>query len=161
MSLSQHSQLTLTTKGNRMESITLTRKQAQPIIDRAFPSYSGRKIRVCITEAVVLHDLNWSGGTKNTYVAMRTDDLAVVDLGAMGDIHPAFNGWEGMRIPLRTGFCLIQHSHFCGKDCGLTIYVHSGCRFPALGSRVAGLLNGGQYLERMTYGQAAALASAE
>lgn len=100
----------------------LTKKQAWPIVRHAFPDYTGRKFNLEFAEQPYIGDTNWGGGTRNKYV--------LVKLGSDFErqAFPAFSPWanpiEGERFPMRQGFALIEHSIFCGKDCGVTIYAH-------------------------------------
>jgi len=107
---------------NTLTPTLLTRKQAKPILDATFPAYRGRKIKVKFTETVNVNDTNWSGGTRNQYQAIGADGL-VVDLTANVPA-PWVNPIEGTKIELTENFLIVEHSHFCGKDCGITIYSH-------------------------------------
>ena len=107
-----------------MESIKLTRKQSAELLACTFPSYAGRKIKASFVESVTLHDLNWDGGTKCTYVAIRNSDCAVVSLASLGMNAPWVQPMEGAKIELNRDYSIACHSHFCGTDCGITFYVH-------------------------------------
>jgi len=99
----------------------VTRKQAKSIIELTFPEYRGRKINVTLTDVVAIYDTNWSGGTRNQYVAVHvsgeTNQLTV--------LAPWMHQIDEVTIP--QDVIVVKHAYFCGKDCGLTIYVHPDC----------------------------------
>jgi len=102
------------------QQIKITRKDAEPIIKATFPQYNGRKIKIEFTDKVTFYDTNWGGGTKNTYAAVKSN-------GQVGHFYapaPWVNPVEGMTTDLPTDTLLVEHSIFCGKDCGITIYMH-------------------------------------
>jgi hypothetical protein len=88
-------------------------------------SYSGRQFKAVVAETVTIPaDAGlWSGGTRATFRIVRLADGADARL-SMEAAAP----WDDRRvervIPLRGGIAVIEHSMFCGKDMGLTIYVH-------------------------------------
>jgi hypothetical protein len=64
----------------------------------------------------------WDGGTRETY---RLVDLATGDeMPASDDFAPPDNSRKDREIVLKPGYAVIRHSVFCGKDTGLTFYVH-------------------------------------
>jgi hypothetical protein len=102
------------------EGIKLTRKQAKPIIDACYPEYNGRKITLEFTDHIIPWDLNWGGGTRNTYTFLNAR-------GESKRYRPAAP-WcemsEGKRVELQPDVVVVEHSIFCGHDTGLTIYAH-------------------------------------
>lgn len=101
-----------------MDAIKITRKQAAEIIKATFPNYTGKKIRVEFTSKVTFYDTNWSGGTRNVYAAVKADGrTARVNVPA-----PWINAIEGKTFDLPADILVVEHSFFCGKDAGLTIY---------------------------------------
>lgn len=101
---------------------SLTRRQAEKIINATFPSYRGRKIRLELTKQVTFCDLNWSGGTRNSYAAIAHDGRT--DRLDMSRVAPWANPIEGRTIDLPPGVLIVEHSIFCGKDCGLHLYLN-------------------------------------
>jgi len=101
--------------------ITLTRKQAMPIIKASFPTYNGRKIKVMVNTQVHLSDLNWSGGTRSEYKFIGANGRVAM---ADNSTHPWYNRQEGAVIELKSGTYCVEHTIFCGKDLGLTVYIH-------------------------------------
>lgn len=98
----------------------LTRKQAAKILELTFPDYQGRKISIEFTPRVTLYDLNWSGGTRNEYAAVRSDGKS----GIFSAPAPWVNPYEGMSIEMKPEILLVEHSVFCGHDMGVRIYAH-------------------------------------
>lgn len=100
-------------------SIKLSRKEARPILDKTFPLYRGRKISLRFSETITFTDLNWSGGTKNTYAA--------VGVGGSSKLSPAApwdNPLEGMTLKMRPDVAIVVNAFFCGKDMGIEIVMH-------------------------------------
>lgn len=100
--------------------IKVARKEVKSIIEATFPEYSGRKIGVVFTDTVSLYDLNWSGGTCNKYAALSTD-------GKVAHPHipaPWSNPFEGQSVNVPENAVIVEHSYFCGHDCGITIYAN-------------------------------------
>lgn len=98
----------------------LTRAQAKEILAQTFPEYRGRKIRLAFTTEVVLSDVNWGGGSKNTYhgVTANANGKRLV-VPAPWNHH-----LEGAVVPLTKDLMIVEHTMFCGEDCGITIYAH-------------------------------------
>lgn len=86
----------------------------------AFPDYTGRKFRVYSTGTVVFSDTNWGGGTRSYYTAVRLGDGKTEP---MADYAPWANPVEGRSIFIPAGFAVVEHSYFCGRDCGLRIHL--------------------------------------
>lgn len=103
-----------------LRNVKVTRKQAASILAASFPRYKGRKISVCFTESVTFYDTNWSGGTRNKYVALGSNgDSFVFNAPA-----PWVNIVENTTVKLALDFVIVCHSNFCGSDAGITIYAH-------------------------------------
>jgi len=87
----------------------------------AFPSYRGRKFRLNTDGYVCFCDLNWSGGTRNSYSVVRLSD------GMVASGHNNFAPWsnpiEGKCIDVPSGYAIVEWTQFCGKDLGLRIYL--------------------------------------
>ena len=102
------------------QQIKLTSKEASPVVKLVFPNYTGRKFKVEFTDKVTFYDTNWGGGTKNSYAAIKSD-------GTVGNLYapaPWANPVEGKTVDLPVDILLVEHSIFCGKDMGITIYAH-------------------------------------
>ena len=100
-------------------NIKINSKQAKPIVERTFPEYKGRKFIVEFCEKVTFHDTNCGGGTVNKYVFVGMNRELTFNAPA-----PWNNPVEGKTIDLPENLLIVEHSMFCGKDCGITIYAH-------------------------------------
>lgn len=88
-------------------------------------AYSGKQYRAVITDSVYIPSDagTWSGGSRTLYSAIHLSS---------GESRPTCDSysapWDSSRknqdITLKPGFAIISHSIFCGKDMGLTIYIH-------------------------------------
>ena len=109
------------------QPIMLRKRQAWPIVSQVFPEYRGRKFKLYFQQHVIFSDLHWAGGTRNSYAFVRADgELA---------FFPASTPWdspfEGRKMPLPENILVVEHTMFCGKDLGITIYAHP-CWAPRL-----------------------------
>ena len=87
-------------------------------------SYSGKafKARVCETVTIPSYAGNWSGGSRDTYKAIDFEtgnDVAVSD-----NVSAPWDKRSDRTVTLSPRFCVVEHTIFCGKDLGLTFYVH-------------------------------------
>jgi hypothetical protein len=87
--------------------------------------YSGSKFRAEAREIITIHsDAGlWSGGTRDHYSAVSLIDGKSLSLPGQSSA-PWDKDRKETEIELRPGFAIIRHSMFCGKDMGLTFYVH-------------------------------------
>jgi hypothetical protein len=85
--------------------------------------YRKKTVNLIVTETCHLHDVNWSGGTKNTYSLVRLADNESVT-PRLDQYAPWENRYEGAKIPMQSGFLIICTGHFCGKERTATIHVH-------------------------------------
>jgi len=100
--------------------IKVNKSQVGEIVSAVFPEYKGRKFWVVYAESVTLHDTNWGGGTRNFYRGLnRTGEIRSPFVPS-----PWVNPFEGAKIELTAEVLLVEHSIFCGKDLGVTIYAH-------------------------------------
>lgn len=92
------------------------------VAGKAFPEYTGRKFSVEYADKFTAHDLNWGGGTRNSYSAVNLDTGEVNSTGPIP--APWAHSSEGKThsIPLR--WAVVVHSFFCGKDVGLRVIVN-------------------------------------
>lgn len=103
--------------------VPTTTKLARPVIDAAFPGYTGRKVRIEFCLQVTLYDLNWSGGTKNTYAVVSNTGSGFSSRYVPAPA-PWDNPYEGMVVKLTPNILIVEHTQFCGKDLGIRIYAH-------------------------------------
>lgn len=105
-----------------METVYLDGNQVPAFLREG---YAGTKFKAVVTESVTIpSDAGlWAGGTRETFSAYRLDNGDAMALPGQ-DSAP----WAGQRreytAPLQPGLVIVRRSHFCGKDMGLTFYVH-------------------------------------
>ena len=100
-----------------------TDPQIRTIVRRAYPEWHGRKIYWEAKETLHCAPTYWDGGTKHTYVAVTLDgahtsnrmESAPEELGGID---------EHQTLAMRPGVAIVEHCFFCGKDAGVTIYIH-------------------------------------
>lgn len=87
--------------------------------------YSGRKFKAVVCETVTIpSDAGlWDGGSREKYHVVRLADGAALP-AAEHNAAPWDNGRRDRTVNLESGVCVVKHSVFCGKDMGLTFYVH-------------------------------------
>ena len=87
-------------------------------------SYKGKSFKVSVcTETVIPMDAGlWSGGSRDNYYGL---DLSTGQTKSLPMSQQA--PWGSRReitVQLQPGFAVVNHSMFCGKDMGLTFYLH-------------------------------------
>jgi hypothetical protein len=101
---------------------------AKLIVRASFPGYSGRKFKVEIhkNDSKFEIDLGMSGGTFSRFAFVKLDTMTGVNVNNMGQLTNYFgNGFNRMPTPFQMpeGFAIVEHSHFCGSDMGITIHL--------------------------------------
>lgn len=97
---------------------------ARKLAKLAFPGWRGRKLRVKETPEVGLYGTYWDGGSKNEFVAVELATGRVAPSHAALSIPREFGGLGGShRLVIPEGVAVVEHSIFCGKDVGCTVYV--------------------------------------
>lgn len=87
--------------------------------------YAGKRFQAEPVESVTIpsHAGLWDSGSRTTYSAI---ELATGRALPVSDNMSA--PWSDKRqdqvVALRAGFAIVKHSIFCGKDMGLTFFVH-------------------------------------
>jgi hypothetical protein len=104
-------------------SVKVNRKPVEKLVAATFPGYRGRTIRIEFTEKVMVYDLNWDGGTNNSYRQIDASGFSP-DLSVMNSPAPWNNDYEGKTIDLTPEMIVVKRSYFCGHDVGITIYAH-------------------------------------
>ena len=94
------------------------------LVKQAFPGYSGRTFQVSIAGAVVFHDTNWGGGTRNRYIAVPLAHDGKPNY--LPDFAPWSNPVEGKTVSIPAGWTIVEHTVFCGHDMGITVHVGTG-----------------------------------
>lgn len=98
------------------------------IISVCFPNYTGHKVKYCdiIPESF---DSYWSGGSKDTFAFYHLDTKK---LYIMPSNHPIFDKSPNTIKCLPPRVIIVQHSIFCGRDAGITIYSNAADITPFL-----------------------------
>ncbi len=94
----------------------------QAIVRATFPNYKGKKFRICQREQMQLYGTQWEGGSRNQYRVVRLDGLKVAVVPEHPFLRPSQLHDEPH--PMQPGIVVVEHSHFCGKDAGITIHCH-------------------------------------
>lgn len=95
--------------------------------------YSGKKfaVRVCESMTIPADAGLWSGGSRDVYTVVRFADGASVRMPGQ-----SASPWDGTRrdqtVTLTPDLCVVRQSDFCGKDMGLTFYIHPSNAAPLL-----------------------------
>ena len=105
------------------DTIKVLRAEVRAVVDASFPAYRGRSFRVVPSGRVTFADLHWDGGTRSEYKAVRLAGGRAAEL-SIG--LPWASPTEGRTVDIPPGFVVVEHSQFCGKDCGINIYCHPG-----------------------------------
>lgn len=103
----------------------LERKDVEQLANKTFPSYHGKKFRVSTSESYRLHNY-WDGGSREYFVLLRINpdgSVVLVDGCNTGTDNP-FKDEAHQSIPIAQDMMVVVNSIFCGKDMGLTFYVH-------------------------------------
>lgn len=87
-------------------------------------SYAGNKFKVVVTEKTSLISTYWSGGTKYHYSLVNMATGQHERIAADSAPAPFGKDYDGAVIELKPGIALVEHSIFCGRDTGLTFYIH-------------------------------------
>ncbi len=97
-----------------------------------FPAYRGRKFRLVTCERVSLSGTFWDGGSRSSYAAFTLAD-SPRSASLPQYAPPQFGGpRETPVVELKPGYAIAEHSIFCGKDTGLTFYIHPSDATPLL-----------------------------
>lgn len=95
--------------------------------------YMGKKfaVRVCETMTIPIDAGLWSGGSRELYRVVRFADGAAVTMPGQSS-SPWDQGRRDQTVTLTPDLCVVRHSDFCGKDMGLTFYIHPANAAPLL-----------------------------
>jgi hypothetical protein len=118
-----HASDTNTRKAETMSNAIYLNPDMIPAHLRA--GYSGKKFKAVVTTQVTIpSDAGlWSGGTRNTFQLVHLETGKAVQ--ASDNMSSPWNAnRKDQNISLQAGFAVVEHSLFCGKDMGLTFYVH-------------------------------------
>lgn len=96
----------------------LVKKMAKVV----YPEYKGRKFSVCVKSRYYPSDY-WDGGTRCYMKAIDLRTGRIVEPSA--DAKNPYNGLAHKDFDIPPGVGILEHSYFCGKDCGITLCVSS------------------------------------
>lgn len=101
--------------------LNLSNPEVKKVIKATFPNYRGRK--VFFSTDIPNYELRsyWDGGSRDYYVFFQPATGKTWNLGSN---HPFFeaNKPAPLAEAMPENVCLVRHTIFCGKDCGITIY---------------------------------------
>ena len=104
--------------------LSVTNPEVRRIVKATFPSYRGRKIT--FSPDIPRGELRsyWDGGSRTYYVFYQP---STGKTWALGSNHPWFEQHKSAPLcdAMPESVCLVAHSIFCGKDCGITIYARA------------------------------------
>lgn len=88
-----------------------------------FPGYKGRRYKFQTVTSVSLDGTYWDGGSRSSYGGVN---LATGKSAPLPQFDPPqFGGPVSTpKVDVRPGMAVVEHSIFCGKDHGITFYVH-------------------------------------
>lgn len=106
-----------------MNTIYLDYKDVPQRLKDKFPQTRSFRVTPTLVHTINAQDGAWSGGSRTLHTAARLQDWATVP------ISDTFSApWNPNRtfqtIELKSGFCILQHGHFLGKDAGVHIFCH-------------------------------------
>jgi hypothetical protein len=107
------------------------------IVAAAFPSYRGRKFKIEVSDNPIDVRSYWDGGSRDYFVFVDLKTMRSAAMPAQSAFDPKIAGAESVKLP--ADFACVQHSIFCGKDCGITIMIGSANAAPLLPAPAAEL----------------------
>ena len=95
--------------------------------------YTGRKFRlvVCTEVHIPMTAGLWSGGSREEYQVVRLADGCGIE-PVNHNASPFNAGRRDTNVRLEPGIAVVRQSDFCGKNMGLTFYVHPENATPLL-----------------------------
>jgi hypothetical protein len=87
--------------------------------------YEGKKFKAIVTDSITVpQDAGvWGGGSRETYRFVELSTGRSVPSPCQ-QAAPWDKQRQEFNSPLPVGIAMVEHSMFCGKDMGLTFYVH-------------------------------------
>ena len=91
------------------------------IIKATYPSYSGRTIKVDITDKPIntRSDSYWSGGSRTYRTFLELATFRSMPVPPQSAFDPRIEGSDSVAMPL--GYVCVEHTILCGDDLGITI----------------------------------------
>jgi hypothetical protein len=106
-----------------MSYTEVSTKDVAAIVRAAFPAYRKKACAIQTATSVTFQDVNWSGGTKNEYVAVALETLRAQARNMAVDM-PHLNPFEGKTVDIPPGVVVVRAGFFCGQPSRATIYTH-------------------------------------
>lgn len=87
--------------------------------------YSGKTFaaRVCTSVIIPGNAGLWDGGSRDYYYGLNLETGESKPLASQFQ-SPFTRDWQESKIDLLSGYAIVRHSHFCGKDMGLEFHIH-------------------------------------
>lgn len=107
--------------------LSIKDESVRAIVSRCFPNYRGRKIKARITTYPVNVHSYWEGGSRSYFVAINLRTMQTMQVPQNGTPFDKETPteWSQHGVLPPTGFAIVEHSTFCGKDTGITIHVNA------------------------------------
>lgn len=123
-----------------MGGIHLDVNQIPQFLRLAF-AYTGRQFtaEVCESVTIPIDAGLWSGGTRERFAAFNL--MTGESMALPGQDKAPDETRRAYTAPLQPGLVIVRHSHFCGKDHGLTFFVHPTNAAAMLPAPIAGDLS--------------------
>ena len=95
----------------------------QRLARAVFPSYRGRKYSFQVADSVALTGTYWDGGSRSSYGGVNLSNFQAASLP---QFDPPQHGGpiQTPEVEVQPGMAVVEHSIFCGRDTGITFYVH-------------------------------------
>jgi len=95
----------------------------QRLAQAVFPSYRGRKFSFQVADSVALTGTYWDGGSRSSYGGVNLSNFQAASLP---QFDPPQHGGpiQTPEVEVQPGMAVVEHSIFCGRDTGITFYVH-------------------------------------
>jgi hypothetical protein len=87
--------------------------------------YTGKTFKAIVTDSICVPQTAglWEGGSRDTYRFVELSTGRSVDSPCQ-QTAPSNQQRQEFNAPLPAGIAMVEHTIFCGKDHGLTFYVH-------------------------------------
>lgn len=115
-----------------MKTIHLTGKEplVRTIVNKAYPSYTGNKFKLRITDTVNASS-SWQGGSRDYYKFIQLNGMRVSnEMPAQSQFDQKVHGLDNVK--LIDGVICVEHTIFQGKDMGITIHISEANAVPLL-----------------------------
>lgn len=89
-----------------------------------FPDYRKRNVTLRESNCVTLMNLNWDGGSRDTYTLVDLTTRTTTPLGN-SMAAPWDNSDEGRKVDIPQGFAVVRTGTFCGKPATMNITFNS------------------------------------